>query len=954
MTQQESTVKEQRLGVGMRSLSLSLDVIIAMATGLAGLCLYVLTLAPSILEGDSGEFQFTAPTLGVMHTTGYPLYTLLGWLWTHLLPFSNAAYKMNLFSAVTEAATLALVYLFCLRLFAGAFAGAFPVFLIRLYAILTAALLGTSYMFWSQAIVATVYSLHVFFVALTLWLLLRFRDTIRQHGMVDTKQARQTLLWFALAYGLGLTHHRTMLLLAPGYLLFIVLCWHSIFRHVRLLGTMLLLALTPLLLYLYLPWRAAVDPRYPYLQHQLVAWIFGSDFAGQVAPSTWLSDFPLRLERLWSITSAQFGVWGIALAALGLGILIYRQWRVALLLLSIALPTAAFAYLYRYGDPSAPIFNIGLYLLPVFLVIAICIGYGLAEIARLVARFNRTIAVTLALLLVLLLPGLQLRQNYAHVDMHANASIEQYARATMGLPFAENSVVIGKWDTLTPLWYLQYIEGQRPDLSIFDAPLLSQPWIDKITSSIAQGKAVYVFGNLNRMPATIEARQVAPAHGYTPRTDRDFTYAESDPVVELRAAQDTIQPPHGAVPILGGELRLLGFSVAEMPEAGKPVDINVFWQAEQSLHNNYRTVVRLKDAHGQVLAQSDKAPDDFWSVTYPTSHWMPGTAMRDVHQLTIPAGTAPLSYTLEAGVYLPGTNKWLEAQGQQSFTLGSITVRRGPTGAEPDAQKRLNPPNIAGDVAIVGYDYTPGETHPGAIVNFTLYWRAQSQPQGEYRIIADLEDARGTRYSIQTLTLLDGQYPSVNWLPGELVRDPQRFAVSAEVSNGSYDLVVTPEGPGGRGNPIRLGSVQVKGRERMMVAPSVQILQRADWNDGISLYGYSLNTQEAKPGGALQVTLVWQANGHPTVNYKIFFQMLDAQNKLVAQADAQPCQGSCPTTSWLAGEYLPDTYTLNLKPDISPGEYTLIAGFYDESTGQRLPLKNGGDHLPLSIKIRVP
>lgn len=952
MTQQESTVKEQRLGVEVGSLSLSIDTIIALATGMLGLWIYVLTLAPSILEGDSGEFQFTAPTLGVMHTTGYPLYTLLGWLWTHLLPFSGAAYKMNLFSAVVEAATLSLVYLMCLRLFRCALHN--RELFIRLYAFLTAALLGTSFMFWSQAIVATVYSLHIFFVALTLWLMLRFRDTVQQNGTMDTKQATQTLLWFAAAYGFGLTHHRTMLLLAPGYLLFILLSWPGILRHVRLLGTMLLLALAPLLLYLYLPWRAAVDPRYPYLQHQLIAWIFGSDFAEQVAPSTWLSDLPLRLERLWAVTSAQFGVWGMALAAIGLGVLFYRQWRLALLLLGVALPTAAFAYLYRYGDPSAPIFNIGLYLLPVFLVIAICIGYCLVQCSGFVAKLNGKVGVVLALLLLLLLPGLQLRQNYSHVDMHANTSIEQYARTTMALPFAENSVIIGKWDTLTPLWYLQYIEGQRPDISIFDAPLLTQPWIDKITSSIAQGKSVYVFGNLNRMPATIESRLVAPAHGYTPRTDRDFTYAESDPIVELRQAQDTIQSPPGSPLVLGGELGLLGFSVAETPEAGKPVDISVFWQDEQSLHNNYRTVVRLKDAHGQVLAQSDKAPDDFWSVTYPTSHWIPGTAMRDVHQLTIPAGTAPLSYTVEAGVYLTGTNKWLEAQGKQSFTLGSITIQRGPAGAEPDAQTQLNPPLVAGDVAIAGYDYVPVESHPGAEVNFTLYWQAQSKPRGEYHIVAALQDSGGQQYSIQTLKPLDGQYPSSNWLPGELVRDPQLFAISAEVPNGTYDLVVTPEGPGGRGKPLRLGSVQVKGRERMMVAPSIQVMQQAGWQDGISLYGYSLNAQEVKPGGELQATLVWQATGHPTENYKIFFQMLDAQNKLVAQADAQPCQGSCPTTSWLAGEYLPDTYTLHLKPDLPPGDYTLIVGFYDESTGQRLLLKSGGDHIPLSLKIRVP
>ena len=46
---------------------------------------YLRTLAPGMLAGDPGEFQFAAWRLGLAHPTGYPLYMMLGWIWQHSL-----------------------------------------------------------------------------------------------------------------------------------------------------------------------------------------------------------------------------------------------------------------------------------------------------------------------------------------------------------------------------------------------------------------------------------------------------------------------------------------------------------------------------------------------------------------------------------------------------------------------------------------------------------------------------------------------------------------------------------------------------------------------------------------------------------------------------------------------------------------------------------------------------
>ena len=73
-----------------------------------GLGVYSRTLAPGLLFGDAGEFQFAAWRFGLAHPTGYPLYLLLGGSWQHLAALFGVdpATSLNAFSAFLAAATV--------------------------------------------------------------------------------------------------------------------------------------------------------------------------------------------------------------------------------------------------------------------------------------------------------------------------------------------------------------------------------------------------------------------------------------------------------------------------------------------------------------------------------------------------------------------------------------------------------------------------------------------------------------------------------------------------------------------------------------------------------------------------------------------------------------------------------------------------------------------------------
>ena len=54
-------------------------------TGFAVFIIYLFTLAPSVVQIDSGELATVQATLGIAHPTGYPLFTMIGYLFS-LIP----------------------------------------------------------------------------------------------------------------------------------------------------------------------------------------------------------------------------------------------------------------------------------------------------------------------------------------------------------------------------------------------------------------------------------------------------------------------------------------------------------------------------------------------------------------------------------------------------------------------------------------------------------------------------------------------------------------------------------------------------------------------------------------------------------------------------------------------------------------------------------------------------
>jgi len=139
------------------------DLWLAALIGVCALALYIRTLAPSLLWGDSAEFQTLSYTLGMTHPSGYMTYIMIGKLFT-FIPAGNIAYRVNLMSAFFGALAVAQVYLIG-RLLNGW----------RAAAICASILLALTEGFWWRALIAESYAIAASMIA-SVWLLVLLWD----------------------------------------------------------------------------------------------------------------------------------------------------------------------------------------------------------------------------------------------------------------------------------------------------------------------------------------------------------------------------------------------------------------------------------------------------------------------------------------------------------------------------------------------------------------------------------------------------------------------------------------------------------------------------------------------------------------------------------------------------------------------------------------------------------
>ena len=110
---------------------------------------------------------------------------------------------------------------------------------------------------------------------------------------------------------------------------------------------------------------------------------------------------------------------------------------------------------------------------------------------------------------------------------------------------------------------------------------------------------------------------------------------------------------------------------------------------------------------------------------------------------------------------------------------------------------------------------------------------------------------------------------------------------------------------------------------------------------------HAIEPELATAGDHLEIKLLWEAQTSPELDYTVFVHLLDSAGQLVVNADSPPLSGQYPSTIWTPGEQILDSHILPLPDSLTPGEYQLAIGLYDQPRGERLPVATGDDRVQL-------
>jgi 4-amino-4-deoxy-L-arabinose transferase-like glycosyltransferase len=502
--------------------------VISISIAVITFLIYLRTLAPGVYGFDSAELATGVVTLGIVHPPGYPLYLLLGKVFT-FLPIRDPAYRLNLMSAFWAALCVPILFLINLRLFGS-----------RLAALAGAALFAFSIYTWKMAVVAEVYSLENFLVAFSILMLVLWDQTGKDRFLAGA----------ALGFGLCLTNHTTEALLAPGLGLWVIRSKFWNWKRARWILTFLGLCLLPLALYAYIPIRASAHPELNYIQTYYpvdpttlkgVFWMISGQAYRFFAFGYPLDAIPAQVAQFLGFLSRNFLGIGVIFGIIGIIVMWLRQRPQMLsLLLMFAMETTFFIN-YRVLDKDTMF-------LPAYLIWAILVSGGIAWLLE--------VGNTLGSIRIVHPPMVKMFHAFFVFCVTApivlNWSWTDYSTVTGPRDFAQevfriapkNAEIVAEWSPAVVLEYYQIVENQRTDIKIYNLSRSSVArfytlWLQNIPAgqaldTISQEQNAYIQQEIGCRPVY--------AVNYDPDLAKNFEYLPAYNVFELRKKTENSGP----------------------------------------------------------------------------------------------------------------------------------------------------------------------------------------------------------------------------------------------------------------------------------------------------------------------------------------------------------------------------------------------------------------------------
>lgn len=253
-----------------------------------------------------------------------------------------------------------------------------------------------------------------------------------------------------------------------------------------------------------------------------------------------------------------------------------------------------------------------------------------------------------------------------------------------------------------------------------------------------------------------------------------------------------------------------------------------------------------------------------------------------------------------------------------------------------DVQRPLGA-EFSGGMQVVGVEFPNGAAvEPGQSLPVVVYFTTNAPIQADYTIFVHLADEQNNLLYQFDGVPAQGSHPTRQWKPDQVFSDRYELRVPAASAPGLATLSMGfyPIGESGERQPVfdasggslgdRLVLARVRIDETSAIVDSGATKPVAIWNNGIVLRNAAVEYDSA--GAPQGIVLDWTTNSTLNEDYTVFVQVLDSENRILAQADSQPQQGGAPTSTWRAGDEIRDTV---LWAGDTRGWSRIIVGLYD-------------------------
>ncbi|GAB4457891.1 MAG: hypothetical protein Fur0044_51230 [Anaerolineae bacterium] len=109
-----------------------------------------------------------------------------------------------------------------------------------------------------------------------------------------------------------------------------------------------------------------------------------------------------------------------------------------------------------------------------------------------------------------------------------------------------------------------------------------------------------------------------------------------------------------------------------------------------------------------------------------------------------------------------------------------------------------------------------------------------------------------------------------------------------------------------------------------------------NWANLAELTGYEVLPAVIRPGQPLTLNFYWRSLTDTTFDSRLFLQLIDRAGNPINQWEGEAFREDM--YRWRPNGILPSQHILWVGPDAAPGPYLVRLGFFDDRTGQRLPI----------------